>query len=133
MRISARWALSADLRCLRLDPGDTLRRTMGALLGLLEVCFVRAMEWVAAVEGESNDGARQGRQRGQGGDLGDLRKLEAQRLQYLQAKLIKQALRGAVALPFRWEWKPKKRSSSVVSSVGPNLAQPARTTRNVRI
>ena len=47
---------------------------------------------------------------------GILRKLEAQRLQCLQAKLIKQASRGAVAQPFRWERKPKKRSSLAVSS-----------------
>ena len=71
VRISARWALSADLRCLRLDPGDTLHRIMGALLGLLEVCFIRAMEWEVAVEGESNDGFRRGRQRRQGDDLGN--------------------------------------------------------------
>ena len=75
-----------------------------------------AMEKKVAVEGESHGGARQGRRRGQGADLGDLRKLEAQRLQYLQAKLIKQAFCGAVALPFRWERKPKKRSSLAVSS-----------------
>ena len=56
--ISARWALSTDLRCLRLDPGDTLRRMTGALPGLLAVCFVRAMEKKVAVEGESHDGAR---------------------------------------------------------------------------
>ena len=47
---------------------------------------------------------------------GILRKLGAQRLQCLQARLIKQASHGAVALPFRWERKPKKRSSLAVSS-----------------
>ena len=47
---------------------------------------------------------------------GILRRLEAQWLQYLQAKLIKQASRDAAALPFGWERKPKKRSSLAVSS-----------------
>ena len=46
---------------------------------------------------------------------GILRKLGAQRLQCPQARLIKQASRGAVALPFCWERKPKKRSSLAVS------------------
>ena len=45
---------------------------------------------------------------------GILQRLGAQRLQYLQARLIKQASRGAAALPFRWERKPKKRSSLAV-------------------
>ena len=47
---------------------------------------------------------------------GILRRLEAQRLQYPQARLIKQASHGAVAQRFRWERKPKKRSSLAVSS-----------------
>ena len=109
VRISARWALSADLRCLRLDPSNTLHRTMGALLGLLEVCFVRAMERVAALEGESSCSARRGRRRRQYGDLGNLRKLEAQRLQYLQARLIKQASRDDAALI--WPSRPEQRAT----------------------
>ena len=47
---------------------------------------------------------------------GILRKLGAQQLQCLQARLIKQASRNVVAHPFRWERKPKKRSSLAVSS-----------------
>ena len=47
---------------------------------------------------------------------GNLRKIEAQRLQCLQARLINQASCGAVALAFRWERKPKKWSSLAVSS-----------------
>ena len=56
MRSSARWALSSDLCCLRLDPGDMLRRMTGPLPGFLEVCFIRAME-EAAVESESRGSA----------------------------------------------------------------------------
>ena len=55
--ISAHQALSSDLRCLRLDPGDILRRMTGPFPGLLAVCFVRAMEKKVTVEGESHNGA----------------------------------------------------------------------------
>ena len=47
---------------------------------------------------------------------GILRKLGAQRLQCPHARLIKQALCGAVVQPFRWERKPKRRSSLAISS-----------------
>ena len=49
MRSSARCALSSDLRCLRLDPGDMLRRMAGPLPALLDVCFILAMGERAAM------------------------------------------------------------------------------------
>ena len=83
------------------------------LTGILGMC---AMEKKAAVEGESRGGAEQGRRRRRCGDLG--RSVEARSITATvrSRAAYKASPRGAVAPPFRWEQKPRKRSSLAVSS-----------------